>query len=91
MTVRAFLVGLLMVATICLIAPYNDYGLGNTYMTGFHFPVGAFFLLVLLTIVGNLIIKLIRRAWAFGRSELMLVWCMMIVASTVPSSGLMRC
>ena len=90
MTVRAFLVGLLMVATICLIAPYNDYGLGNTYMTGFHFPVGAFFLLVLLTIVGNLIIKLIRRAWAFGRSELMLVWCMMIVASTVPSSGLMR-
>ena len=90
MTLRAFLVGLVMVGTICLITPYNDFGLANTYMTGFHFPVGAFFLLVVLTLVANLVVKLVRRAWAFGRSELMLVWCMMIVASTVPSSGLMR-
>jgi hypothetical protein len=90
MTLRAFLVGLVAVGTICLVTPYNDIGLANTYMTGFHFPMGAFFLLVLLTLVGNLVVKAIRRAWAFGRSELMLVWCMMIVASTVPSSGLMR-
>jgi hypothetical protein len=59
-------------------------------MTGFHFPVGAFFLLMLLTLGVNLLVKLMRRAWALGRSELMLVWCMMIVACTVPSSGLMR-
>ena len=90
MTLRAFVTGLFMVGVICLITPYNDFGLANTYMTGFHFPVGAFFLLVLLTLGVNLVLKLIRRAWAFSRSELMLVWCMLIVASTVPSSGLMR-
>ena len=90
MSLRAFLVGLVAVVTICLITPYNDIGLANTYMTGFHFPVGAFFLLVLLTIIGNLVLKMIRRAWAFRRAELMLVWCMLIVSCTVPSSGLMR-
>lgn len=90
MTLRAFLIGLLTVAGVCFLAPYNDWGMGNTYITGFHFPTGPFFLLVLLTVVGNLMVKLFRKAWALSQSELMLVWCMLIVASTVPSSGLMR-
>jgi len=90
MTWRAFIIGIVLVAAINLITPYNDFDLGNTYITGFHFPTAPFFLLMLLTVGVNVCLKLARRAWAFKSAELMLVWCMMITGSTVPSSGLMR-
>jgi hypothetical protein len=53
------------------------------------FPEGAVFFLVVLTVLGNLLIKLVRRSWALRQAELLLVWCMLIVAATVPSEGLM--
>ncbi len=90
MTWRAFLIGILGVVGLCLLSPVNDYAFGNTFLTGNHFPVGVFFFLVILTIGVNLILKLIRRRWMLKQTELMLVWCMMLVSSTVPASGLMR-
>ncbi len=90
MTWRAFIIGLLAVVLIAALAPYNDWDLGNTYITGCHFPPGPFFLLLVLTLGANLLLKLVKKAWALRQPELMLIWCMMIVGSTVPSSGLMR-
>jgi hypothetical protein len=90
MTWRAFIIGLLAVFLIAAITPYNDFDVGNTYITGCHFPPGAFFIVMLLTFGVNILIKLVRRAWAFRQAELMLIFCMMLVASTVPASGLMR-
>ena len=90
MTWRAFIIGVLGVAGLCLLVPVNDYRVGNTFLTGNHFPVGVFCFLFILTLGVNGILRLVRRAWMLRQSELMLVWCMMIVASTVPASGLMR-
>ncbi len=90
MSWRAFIIGLAGVALIAAVAPYNDWVAGNTYLTGCHFPPGPFFLLLILTVGLNVLIKLVRKAWALRRAELMVVWTMMLVASTVPSSGLMR-
>ena len=90
MTWRAFIIGVLAVAGFCLLVPVNDYRVGNTFLTGNHFPVGVFCFLFILTLGVNGILRLLRRAWMLRQSELMLVWCMMIVASTVPASGLMR-
>ena len=90
MTWRAFIIGILGVVGLCLLVPVNDYRIGNTFLTGNHFPVGVFFMLFVLTIVVNGVLKLIRRSWMLTQAELMLVWCMMIVASTVPASGLLR-
>jgi len=90
MTWRALIIGLLFVVGFNLVAPYNDFDLGNTYVTGFHFPTGPFFLLVLLTVGVNLCLKLVRQKWALKHAELMLVWCMMLIGSSPPSSGLMR-
>jgi hypothetical protein len=90
MTWRAFFVGLVAVVVIAVIAPWNDFYLGNTYITGNHFPPGPFFLLLFLTLGANVLIKLINRRWALKQSELMLVWCMMIISATVPASGLGR-
>jgi len=90
MSWRAFIIGLLAVILIAALTPFNDFLHGNTYITGNHFPPGPFFLLLVLTLGVNVLFKLVRRSWALKRSELMLVWCMMIAASTVPASGLMR-
>jgi hypothetical protein len=90
MTWRAFLIGLGAVALVAAVSPYNDLVAHGTFLTGNHFPAGPFFILILLVVAVNLLIKLVRKCWALKSSELMLVWCMMIVASTVPGSGLMR-
>jgi hypothetical protein len=90
MTWRAFIVGLICVVGLNLLTPVNDFRLGNTFLTGNHFPVGAFCLLLLLTLGLNVAVKLVRRRWALRQAELLLVWCMLICGSTVPNSGLMR-
>ncbi len=90
MTWRAFIIGLLGVVGLNLLVPVNDYAVGNTFLTGNHFPVGVVFFLLILVLVVNVLVRLARRAWALRRSELMLVWCMMIVSATIPASGLMR-
>jgi len=90
MTWRAFIIGILGVLGLCLLTPYNDYVVGNTYLTGNHFPVGVFFFLLFLTLVVNVLIKLVRSRWALRQAELMLVFSMMLVSATVPASGLMR-
>jgi hypothetical protein len=90
LTWRALIIGLLGVLGLNLLTPVNDFALGNTYLTGNHFPVGAFFLLLILVLVVNLLLGWARRTWPLHRAELMLVFTMMLVASTVPASGLMR-
>ncbi len=89
-TWRAFIIGLLGVIGLNLLTPVNDYAVGNTFLTGNHFPVGVFFFLLVLVLGVNVLLKLVRRAWALRQAELMLVWCMMLVSATVPASGLMR-
>jgi len=90
MTWRAFLIGLLCSGFLAIATPWNDFAKGNTFLTGSHFPAGVVAILLALTLGANLGVKLIRRAWAFRHAELMLIWCMMIAACTVPASGLMR-
>jgi len=90
MTWRAFLIGLLGVLGLCLLTPYNDYTVGNTYLTGNHFPVGVMFFVLFLVLVVNSVLRIFGTRWTLKQPELVLVCCMMLVSSTVPASGLMR-
>jgi hypothetical protein len=90
MTWRAFIIGLACVLLVCLSDPFTSYGKSYGWSAIGHFPTGAVSLLVLLTAGVNLLLQLLRRGWALRQAELMLVWCMLIVASIVPSDGLMR-
>ncbi len=90
MTLRGFLIGLVGVLGLALLTPVNDYAVGNTYLTGNHFPVGVFFFMLVLLLGFNVAARALRRGLELRREELMLVLCMMLVAATVPASGLMR-
>ncbi|MHC4481340.1 MAG: DUF6785 family protein, partial [Planctomycetota bacterium] len=88
MTLRAFIIGLLAVAALCLVDPYTSFHKGYAWNTAGHFPQGAVFLLICFTIGLNLLLRLIRRSWTLKQAELMLIWCMLIVAAITPSGGL---
>ncbi len=90
MTWRAFIIGLVFAAAIGLVEPWVSWAEGWGGFSGNAFPAGAVFVLVLLTVGVNVLIKLVRRAWAFRQAELMLVWCMLIVAATFPGDGIAR-
>lgn len=89
-TKRSILIGLLCVIFLCLITPYNDYYIGGTFVAGNHFPIGSFFIYILLVFIGFIAIGRWLPSKGLTQSELITIWCMMIVASGIPSSGFIR-
>jgi len=89
-TVRAVLIALCAALVLAAITPKNDQRLLNTFIAGFHFPLGAFVLLLFLAIPVNRLLRWTRIARPLTRSELISIWCICLVTSGIPSSGLMR-
>lgn len=87
MTWRAFIIGLLAAVGICLLEPYSV-AKGYGFFTNSCFPGGAVLVLVVVVVGLNALVKLARRAWALTQPELMLVWCMALVACAIPNEGL---
>ncbi len=90
MTWRAFLLGLFLAGLLNWSDVRNGMARGWGRMTEGNFPTACVFALVALTLGLNTLIKLVRKRAAFKQAELMLVWCMLLVAATVPSTGLQR-
>ena len=67
---RAVFIGLICAALECLIAPYNDFVIRNVFLAGGHFPVGPFFVLAILILIGNSILKKIHPSAVLTTSEL---------------------
>ncbi|MCE2399477.1 hypothetical protein J4G08_01175 [Candidatus Poribacteria bacterium] len=89
MTVRALLLGLALVIVQTAITPYNDYYLQGTDIAGNHFPLGAVFTLIFLTLVINPILKRVFPRVTLNPAELIVIWVMMGVSSAIPSKGMM--
>ncbi len=89
MTLRALLIGLALVILQTAITPYNDYYLQGTDISGNHFPLGAVFTLIFLTIGINPILKKVLPRATLNPAELIVIWVMMGVSSAIPSKGMM--
>lgn len=88
MTVRAILIGLALVILQTAITPYNDYYLQGTDIAGNHFPLGAVFTLIFLTLLVNPILKTVLPRAILNPKELIVIWVMMVVSSAIPSKGM---
>ena len=88
MTVRAILIGLTLVILQTAITPYNDYYLQGTDIAGNHFPLGAVFILIFLTLFVNPILKKVLPRAILNPKELIVIWVMMVVSSAIPSKGM---
>lgn len=89
-TLRAIIIGVICVVILTWITPYNDYYVGGTYVAGNHLPIGACFVLLILVLLINPFLKRSRPNRELSPAELITIWCMMIVASGITSSGLLR-
>jgi len=89
LTWRSLLLGFTLAGALNALTPYNDYVLGNTYIAGNHFPMGAVFVLLVLSLLNLLVARLRGRAW-LHRRELAVIYILIMVTSGLPSSGLLR-
>lgn len=88
-TWRSLLIGFCLAGGLCALTPYNDYVVGNTYIAGNHFPVGAVFVLLVLSLA-NLVAYRMRGRGLLRLRELAVVYIIIMVTSGIPSSGLLR-
>ena len=84
------ILGLLGALVIAAIGFINDSVLRLTMLVGNHFPISVFGLLILLVIALNPLLSLIRRSWRFQPGELAVIVTFMLVACSIPGSGLLR-
>ena len=88
-SLRAILVGLVLVGIICFVVTYAELVLTSIQIGFLQMPpavIGIFFFLVLL----NNAAQKMKRTLGLNASELMMIYCMMLVASMISSRGIME-
>lgn len=88
-TARAFLTGSVLSVFLAFACPYTVFLHHTAGMAADFITAGAVFLFFLLTFVVNTALRILRYSWALHPGELVLVYTMMIVASAIPTWGLM--
>jgi hypothetical protein len=84
------IVGLLFAVFFCAVTPYNDFKVAATYLAGTQFPIGALFVLFVLSGSVNPVLRRWNPGRTFRTGELLTIWTLILVASGLPSSGMMR-
>jgi hypothetical protein len=89
MTVRATIIGMLLAFLLASLGYLNDSVPGLTSLISNHLPISVFGLLILMVIGLNPLLRIM--GWHLRSSELAVIVTLMLVASSIPGSGLMRC
>lgn len=85
---KAILVGLVGVCAVCPIVAWAELVIQHIQIGILQFPpvlIGLFLFLV----VANLAVRRICRALGLGSADIMIVYCMMLIATMIASRGLM--
>ncbi|MBN1446126.1 MAG: hypothetical protein JW957_08500 [Candidatus Omnitrophica bacterium] len=88
LTKRAFIAGLLLSVLVAFVSQYSVNVTHSSYMAIDHMPAGAIFIFFILVFLVNSFLKLINRRLGFAQGELLLIYIMMLVASSVTEMGL---
>ena len=87
-SLRGLLIGTALSLAIGLLAPYGI--VFNYFWIGFNpSSPGALFFLFVLAFIVNSIVGLIGRRFELAKADLVLIYCMLLMAVTVPTWGLM--
>lgn len=87
----ALVLGLLGSTFVWIAAPLNRYYLNNGLVSDSYFPEIAVFVMLVLILVVNPLLKLFSRKNLFiDRRQLALIFAMLLLACTIPSQGLLR-
>lgn len=87
---RSLLLGLLGTLFICVLTPFNDFVVGNTYLVGNFLPIGLLLFFIVVVVAVNAPLHRWAPRTAFTAGELGVALSMTLVSCALPSSGLMR-
>ncbi|MGQ9730207.1 MAG: DUF6785 family protein [Candidatus Zipacnadales bacterium] len=84
---RALAIGFALSILCALIIPYLDHYVQGTFVGGQHLPPGAVFVLLVLILLVNPLLRFISPRLPLNRSELLLIYGMLLVSTLVPGHG----
>jgi len=87
LTLRCFIIGLLLSLFISIAAPYCDLVTKGSYMTVEYSTAGAVFLFMVLVGLINALLRRIKLNFSLSRSELLIVYLMMTIACSIVTMG----
>jgi len=87
LTKRAFITGILLSVVIAFLAQYSTNITHSSYMAIDHMPAGGIFLFFVLVFIVNTLLKVVNPKLAFASGEMLLIYIMMLVASSVTEMG----
>ena len=88
LTLRSALWGLSISALINIAAPYSKHFLRSTYLASDFMPLGLVFPFLILVTLINGTLKALRPTYGLTRPELIIIFAMGMVATTIPTIGL---
>ena len=88
LTIRSAFFGLFLAGLINLAAPYSKHFLRSTYLASDFMPLGLVFPFVILVTIINGTLKKARPNGGLTRPELIVIFAMGLVATTIPTIGL---
>lgn len=91
MSVRSVLLGLAGALVISVVCYFNDCVIRQGMLIPHLMPVVVYGSLVVFLLAVNPLLRRLRPAWVFARSELATVVCLVLVACAIPSWGLIQC
>ena len=89
-TLIAVLLGLAGSVIVWVASPYNTFVMRSQYIADSYLPIAVLFITFLLVLVVNPLFRWLWPRIALNRPQLALAIGVMLVASVVPSSGLLR-
>jgi hypothetical protein len=85
-TFRAIVTGIICIVFLAAVTPVSDLLIQGTWIACCHLPIGVVFVFVLLVIGINAPLK--KLGISFTHSELIVIYCMMLIPAGIPSLGL---
>jgi hypothetical protein len=89
MTPRALILGLIGIAAVSFLISWAEL-VANSIQIGLHQLPAAALGMFFLIIAGNQLVRRLRKRWALSGSELLAVYCMLLLGGMVSSRGLME-
>jgi hypothetical protein len=87
-SIRSLIIGTVLAFFINLACPYSVLVLQNAGLTSDYITAGAMMIFLLLVGLFNPLLKMVYRSWALRAGEMVVIYVMMIVASAIPTWGL---
>ncbi len=87
---RALWIGFFLAMLICAITPFNNVYRSATPLGGGHFPLAPFYILFWLMLVTYGLKNVFSKWNGLTGRELLLIWILMVIASGIAYTGLVR-